>query len=71
MTSTLLTEDKLCAMFQAWLHEKPEATRRDVVEALRIIKDLDIAEKYEKTWKEGQSQHSVNVLHAKLFSIDF
>ncbi|XP_019854081.1 PREDICTED: uncharacterized protein LOC109583264 isoform X1 [Amphimedon queenslandica] len=49
------TEDKLCAMFQAWLHEKPEATRRDVIEALKIIKDLDIAEKYEKTWKAEKS----------------
>ncbi|XP_019860697.1 PREDICTED: uncharacterized protein LOC109589015 [Amphimedon queenslandica] len=49
-------EEKSCAMFQLWLLRFPKATRRDVLEALRVIKENDIAEKYEKIWKEVESE---------------
>lgn len=47
-------DDKLCSMYQQWLSQNPVGTRRDVLKALSVIQENDIARKYEKIWEEGQ-----------------
>ena len=47
---------KLIKMFQLWLMTNPNATRREIIEALQndAISEHAIAEKYEKSFKKGE-----------------
>lgn len=47
-------EDKLSTMFSLWLQRNPKGSRKDILIALRNIKENAIAEEYEKLCKEGK-----------------
>ena len=46
---------KLCAVFHLWLTQNRAASRKDVLNALRLIDE----KKYDKIWKEGIKLSSV------------
>ena len=46
----------LTKMFELWLMTNPNATRREIIEALHsdAISEHDVAEKYERSFKKGE-----------------